>query len=75
MNNIVYCLLRWLNYKGYYYQAYGKKNNMPAMAILVDNGGDQNKNIVMVRFLKMVKEEGFFLVGYFSFIYQGPHKK
>ena len=48
---------------------------MPAMAILVDNGGDQNKNIVMVRFLKMVKEEGFFLVGYFSFIYQGPHKK
>ena len=60
MNNISSCLLRFLNAKGYYYQSYGKNHNMPEISILVDNCGGQNKKIVMIRFLNMIKEGGFF---------------
>ena len=33
---------------------------MPEISILVDNCGVQNKNNVMIRFLNMAKEGGFF---------------
>ena len=55
MNNIVYCLLRWLNYKGYYSQSYRKDNKMPEIAILVDNYGGQNKNNLMILFMNIIK--------------------
>ena len=60
MINIASCLLSWINAKGYYYQACDKNHNMPEIAIFVDNCSCQNKNIVLIRFMKMIKEVGFF---------------
>ena len=60
MKNISSCLLCCINYKGYYYQPYGKKYKMPEIDFLVDNCGGQNKNNLMTRFLNMIKEGGLF---------------
>ena len=60
MKNIDYCLLCWINGKGYYYQSYGKKHKMPEIAIPIDNCGGQNKSNAMIRVLNIIKELGFF---------------
>ena len=60
MNNIASCLLRCLNYKRYYSQYYDKNLKMPDIVIIFDNYGGQNKSNVMIRFLNMIKERGFF---------------
>ena len=39
MNNISYCVLCWLNDKGYYSQSYGNNHKMPEIDILVGNCG------------------------------------
>ena len=61
MNNIAYCLLFWINYKGCCYQSYCKNNNIPEITILVDNCSSQNNNYVMTRFIKIIEEGGFFV--------------
>ena len=55
MNNISSWLMFWLNEKGYCSQSYGKNHKMPKIDILVDNCGFQNKNNLMIRFLKIMK--------------------
>ena len=60
MNNISFFLLRFLNEKRCYSQSYGKNNKMTEIAILVGNCGGQNKNNIMIRFFKMIKEGGLF---------------
>ena len=55
LNNIDYCLLCWIDDKGYYYQSYSKNNKMPEIFILVDNCCGHNKNNVIIRFLNMIE--------------------
>ena len=44
---------------------------MPEIDILVDNCGDQNKNNVMILFLKMIKGGGFFGIANFHLYIMG----
>ena len=60
MNNIISCLISWINDKGYYFQSYGKTHRIHEIAIIVDNCSDHINNYVMIRFLNMIKEGGFF---------------
>ena len=68
------CLLLWINDKGYYSQSYGKKHKMPEIDLLVDNCGGQNKNNVMIQFLKIIKEQGLFETSTLYFYIKGPTK-
>ena len=47
---------------------------MPGIDILVDNCGGQNKNNVMIRFLNMIKDGGFFGTDTFYFYIRGHTK-
>ena len=67
MNNIASCLICWLIDKGYYSQSYVKNRNMTEIAIPVENCGGKNNNNVIIRFLNMIKEGGFFGTANFRF--------
>ena len=54
-DNIASCILCWITAKGYYYQSYGKNHNMPVIAIIFEKYHGQNKNNVMIRFMKVIK--------------------
>ena len=71
INNIVSCILCCINAKGYYSQSYGKNHRMPEIAILVDNCSGQNKNNLLIRFLNMIKEGGFFGTATLNFYIKG----
>ena len=71
MNKISFCLICWLNYKGYYYQSYSKNNHMPKIAILFYYCGGQNKTNVMIRFLNIIKEGGLFGTATLNFYIKG----
>ena len=58
MDNIASWILCWLNDEGYYYQSYGKKNNMPKIVIIFDNWGGKNKKNAIISFLNMIREGG-----------------
>ena len=47
---------------------------MPAIAIIVDNCGGQNKNNVTIRFLNMIKKGGLFGTATFHFYIKGHTK-
>ena len=74
MNDVAYCLIFWLNDKGYYSKSYGKNNNIPEFAILVDNCSGQNKNNVMIHFLKIIKQVGLFGTATLHFYIKGHTK-
>ena len=67
MKNSASCLLCCINDKGYYYQSYDKNHKMPEISVLVYNYSSQNKNNVMILFLKMIKGEDS--LGQLMFIY------
>ena len=60
INNIAYCLLIWINDRGYYSQSYGKNHNMSEIDILLEKCGGYNRNNVIILFLNMIKEGGLF---------------
>ena len=60
MKNISSWLLRYLNDKRCLSQSYGKNHKMPVIAVLVYNCCGQNKNNILIHFLNMIKERGFF---------------
>ena len=74
MNNIASCLLRWLNYKEYYSQSYGKNHKMPGISILFDNCGSNNNNNLMIRFMNTMKEWELFGTDNFN-LYKKGHTK
>ena len=74
MDNIISCLLIWINEKGYYYQSYGKNHRVTVIDILVDNFGGHNKDNAMIRSLNTIKEGGFFGTSTFNFYIKGHTK-
>ena len=71
MKNSAPCLLCCINDKGYYYQSYDKNHKMPEISVLVYNYSSQNKNNVMILFLKMIKGGGFFGIANFHLYIMG----
>ena len=71
MNNIASCLIFWLNEKRSHSQSYSKNHKMPEIYTLVYNCGGQNKNNLMIRFLNVINDGGFFGAATFHFYIKG----